>query len=448
MGINRDQIRNIVLVTLVVLSFILSYYIWTAGRNMAEEETATGTVRSNISYTTHNVSETFRPTSIALHGQTSRGTVLAGKTYPLLDLLEERFSVQDLEQINSTQIISNESYYYILQDGEWLEFIYDEGIPLGLVSQKFDNLPQELATQFFDRITINLNNRQTVYFYSMEQEVLFEASTIDEIELELEQFSDSEAINYSSAIPVFLENKSIYLPSSPTTIPYKSYVIDQLPNATYISNFFLDTSLVDVRTTEDVTRYIDLTKEVSINQNTYTLQYLRQNLDAGQLTPTNRFLRSFEQIERFENWSETLILADYDENTHMISFRREVDGIPVFSKQDYESVSEVNLVESGLTHMKLPIRFINTPISIPTQEDELTSKELISGTEVMQLINTTLTAEERTHIDDIKIGYTWQESEEDSQVVNFEPNWYVLNNGSWSLLDNFLELHRGQAYGL
>lgn len=448
MGISKDRIRNVFLFTLVILSFILSYRLWTAGRNIGEEETATGTTRSSISYMSHNTSETFRPASIALHGQTAPETVLVGKTYPLMNLLDERFSLPNLDQVNDTQVISNENYYYMLQSGQWLEFIFDEGIPLGLLSPKFDSLSQDLANRFFDRIAINLNERDTVYFYSMDSNVLYDVTTLDETELDLDVFANSENINYISTIPVFLENKFIYLPTSRVTIPYKSYITDQLPNSIYISNFFPDTSLVDVRTTEDVTRYIDLMKEVSINQNTYTLEYLRQILDVGQLSPTNRFLRSFEQIERFENWSDTLILSSYDEDSHMVSFRREVDGIPVFSKQDYESVSEVKLVESGVTHLKIPIRFISTPISIPTQEDETTSKELISGTEVMQLINSTLTDETRATIENIKIGYTWQESEEDSQVVNFEPDWYILHNRTWSLLDNFLELHRGAAYGL
>jgi regulatory protein YycH of two-component signal transduction system YycFG len=448
MGISQDKLRNAFLGLMVILSFILSYYLWTVGRNIGEEEAVSGTTFSNISLTTHTVSETFRPSSIALHGTSEPGSIRIGPTYPLIDRFEERSEMQNLNEIEETVIVSNANYFYTLQNGEWIEFIYDEPIPLGVLSPKFDALSQELANQFIDRIVIDSDNRDIIYFYNMETETIYNVSTLNSNEIELDAFFDTETIDYHPAQPVFLENSIIYLPNAPVNVPYRSYVIDQLSDPVYVSNFFPDTSQVEVRTTGNITRYIDLTKEVSINRNTHTLMFLRQIADSGQLSPTSRFLRSFEQIERFENWSDTLALSSYNEETGVVSFRREVDGIPVFDKQEHETISEVNLVESGVTHLKIPTRFISTPISIPGNEDESLTEELISGTEVIQLINSTVTTEEFDTIENIKIGYTWHESDEDNQVVNFQPDWYVLQNGNWQTLEDFLELHRGEAYGL
>ena len=107
---------------------------------------------------------------------------------------------------------------------------------------------------------------------------------------------------------------------------------------------------------------------MTINQQNHTLVFLRQIERSGDLRPAERFIKSFEQVNRFENWTGSFSITDYDVKNEIVSFRREIDGLPVFGPSDNETVSEVGLVESGVTHLKLPLRYINTPI---TMEEKL-----------------------------------------------------------------------------
>src|SRR5699024_10013773 len=139
----------------------------------------------------------------------------------------------------------------------------------------------------------------------------------------------------------------------------------------YIESFFPDTSLVDRRSNSEVTRYIDLTKEVTFDKKANTLSYLRKISETSELETTTRFTRSFEQVNHFENWSDTFKFSDYDREEQIVYFQREIDGYPVFSSGGNETISEVGVVDSGVTHLKLPLRFIVTPITIqgaPTDE--------------------------------------------------------------------------------
>src|SRR5699024_1188871 len=251
-------------------------------------------------------------------------------------------------------------------------------------------------------------------------------------------------LNYKAAELQHIGNNLIYLTKESMEVPYRSYVIDSVPNSKYTTNFYPDPSLVDTRTTETTTRYIDLTREVTINQQDHTLVYLRQIEDSGDLQPTERFIKSFEQVNRFENWTGSFALTDYDVKNEVISFRRGIDGLPIFSTSDNETVSEVGLVESGVTHLKLPLRFINTPITMDGSPDE----ELLSGIEVINQLSEQLPAERYEKIENLTVGYTWEESEEASQVIYFIPNWYILFDGVWTEFEALLELHGEVAYGL
>lgn len=66
------------------------------------------------------------------------------------------------------------------------------------------------------------------------------------------------------------------------------------------------------------------------------------------MTPEERYRRSFQQINQFENWSDSLIFSSFNERTNVLTFRREINGVPVFSKNEYESVSDISVVEDEL----------------------------------------------------------------------------------------------------
>src|SRR5699024_4379042 len=167
-------------------------------------------------------------------------------------------------------------------------------------------------------------NRGTVYFYHTETNAFYSASVSEDESINIDPFLNTENLIYKPAEIRIFNEKLIYLSQETIEIPYRSYVIDRLPNSLYTSNFYPDPSLVDVRSSESTTRYIDLTREVTINSRNHTLVFLRQIEESGELRPTDRFIRSFEQVNRFENWTGTYALTNYSPEDGIVSFRREI----------------------------------------------------------------------------------------------------------------------------
>lgn len=444
MGVNKDRIYTIVLVFLVILSFILSYNLWTAGSEISDDQNiGSQSSRIDISTVNHSISDVYRPTIITLHGLDDEHRILMASTFPVRNLLNNRFTLENLEKIEREEQITTHEYVEIIQSGQWVEFSFIEELPLGIYGQKFNELPQGIASEFFDRILINTDNLSSIYFYHTDSDMMYTASVKDDESLNIEPFLNTENLRYRPAQIEVLENDFIYLSQEVVEIPYRSYVLDRLQNSLYTSNFFPDTSLVDVRSSGSITRYIDLTKEVSINQRTNTLVYLRQITDPGEMNSTERYRRSFEQVERFENWAGTFALSNYNREENIISFRREIEGLPVYSPASQESVSEIGLVENGVTHLKLPLRFSTTPITI----EDSPIKELQPGVEIMEDLRRVMTFEDLGKIENLMIGFTWEESVEASQVIYFIPDWYVLYDGSWIKFESLLGQYREAAYG-
>lgn len=444
MGLGKDKVRNTTLTLLVFLSFLLSFNLWTAGRKIGEEENSSNQpVRSNIAMIEHSESEAFRPATVALHGVDPENSLMIAETFPLRNLLENWFYSEDLIRVEDSSYINSEEYQEMMESNQWIEFIFREELPLGIFEQKFDDLTKEYENEYFNRILINVEDRNDVYFYNTETSSFYTVAALEDELINIDPFLNMENLNYKAAELQHIGNNLIYLTKESMEVPYRSYVIDSVPNSKYTTNFYPDPSLVDTRTTETTTRYIDLTREVTINQQDHTLVYLRQIEDSGDLQPTERFIKSFEQVNRFENWTGSFALTDYDVKNEVVSFRREIDGLPVFSPSDNETVSEVGLVESGVTHLKLPLRYINTPITM----EENASEELLPGIEVSDRLLKELSPEKHDKIEDLTVGYTWKESEEADQVIYFIPDWYVLYDGVWIEFESLLEIQGEVAYG-
>lgn len=440
----RRRVRNVLLALLVLSSILLSFFLWTAGKSIREEERNQNQENSTrVSVIAHSMEEVYRPKLVALHGIQGNEPLMIASSHKLIEVFEDIMKKSNLTKIEKIETMEKEKYLEKIQRGSWIEFVYPENLPFGLISSKFSDLSEEDSPLFFDRILFDQIDSSKIYFYHMNSESFYTVKRKNERKIGMTQLLDRENINYIAAQAVFLNQTMKYLPVSSVDIPYQSYIANQFSKRSYINIFFQDTSLVDVRSANNYSRYIDLTKEVTIDENSHVLTYLSQIYTSGEMKPEDRYVKSFQQLNQFENWSDGLIFSSYNAEKNRLSYRREIDGVSVFSENEDESISEISLVEDGITHMKLPLRFINTPIDIKNSPE----KTLVSGLEIVEELRKNLTEEDFQLIQDFRIGYSWLESEEDNQVINFEPNWYVFYKDKWYIYSSLLELNKETVYG-
>ncbi|MDZ7835965.1 MAG: two-component system activity regulator YycH [Alkalibacterium sp.] len=150
---------------------------------------------------------------------------------------------------------------------------------------------------------------------------------------------------------------------------------------------------------------------------------------------SERLQSSYQQLTQIENWTEQVHCGNYTFLKRIKSCFSVISrGTLLFSvPSSLNQMIEVAVVESGLTDLQVPLRVVQTPLTLTGER----AKALPGGAAVIsQLEDTELGLD---YIEDIRMGLTWTQSEEDDRVVHFEPDWYVESQGSWVELTRYIQ---------
>jgi len=437
----KNRVQSIILAVLILLSFFLSYNLWSAGEGQPTTENGETSNQAPASLTDRSMFEVYAPHKIAVHGD----NLMLTKQTEILAPLDTVFENAVFNEVENVVSVDRDTYFQTmnLNSDNWFEMVYSDLIPIGLMEDRFDDLPSDLVNTGINRIAINLNRPNQIVMYDSINQMLYEIN-VDSIDLtELTDYLNNSDPQFIEGYAQNINNNIVYLPSDRTEVDYRNYVVERLPNSLYVGQFFPDTSNVDVRVDENETRYIDIMREVRVNSNNHVLTYTRQLSDLNEMNTSTRFNESYTHLNNLENWTDAVHYDRYNSGNKTMIYRRYLDGIPIFSENSFEVTSEVRVLENGLSHLRLPLRVIQTPISL----DGPSTKELRSGVEVVEIIES-LEDETILNIDDLAVGLGWNESEESSQVIHFEPNWYVRQGENWQSLQSFVEERGGTLNGL
>ena len=434
-----SKIKHILLTGLIGLSLFLSFQIWTTGVQLREASSGGGNPVP-ASLVDRSLVEVFSPKKIIWH-RTALNRKLDVNTYFTNEWFEEYLPETTFGEVQSPQRLSFQAYQDYLREEEWVEFVFDAPVPFGLFENGFDDLPTDYENRTFTHVLMNKENPEVAGFYDSHNEFIYQIDGTEYTEGMLNEllYSSDNVLTDVEAFEV--NERFIYLPVDDQNVEYRDYLVERLPNNLFVYQFFPDTSEIDARRTNSTTRFIDLTTEVRINETANTLTYLRQRSDMGQMTFSERLQSSYQQLTQIENWTEQVHYQDYVPETHKVVFQRYIQGYPVYSSQQSESMIEVTVVESGLTNLQVPLRVVQTPLTLTGER----AKALPGGSAVIsQLEDTELGLD---YIEDIRMGLTWTQSEEDDRVVHFEPDWYVESQGNWVELTRYIQAQEESLNG-
>src|SRR5690625_702044 len=431
---NWKTIRVVTLSGLILLSLFLSWRIWTAGESDGVNQTPVRTATPTVTFE-RSKAHVFGPVQIIVHeNQGKRGST----NLKMLSYIEEEFQGWQVTYMEEPVQISNDAYQDVMSRRPGVELIFEGRIPFGLYEDVFTQLPGEYSERTFNRAFIPLDNPMKIYFYDSITHLFYDMNTEGITEEDVAVFAYNEEADYSSVEAVKVKDKHIYLPTGTIDVPYRDYLIERLPNSLFVNSFFQETSEVDVRRDENVTRYLDYISELRINEDHHLLTYRKQPSTEQPTSLVNRLNSGFDQLFQYEKWTEEIHYHEFNPETRTITFRRYLGGLPVFGYFDYGDV-QIRTRENELTYLRMPLEVVQTPIASVNEDQTIT---LESGPQVIaQIVANGLNLED---IENIRIGLNWERSEESSQVVRFNPNWYVLENGQWLEIDRYITRQGGE----
>lgn len=430
-------VRIFLLLLLVMVSVSFSINLWTAG-DLATEESSSQNTTQPTSLVDREIEEVYAPYQFLRHGPTDSFLVHPSHVENLYQLLIDNFSAYEVSAIQS---LSRDDYLRRLQsaNGTAFEFVFNDLLPLGLFEEIIEEMPPNLTDESLNRMAVIQGRDLEVLFYDSINENVFELN-IETLDTNpLKSYLENDEIDESKVLINQVKENYIYLPTNPKNLQYRDFVVERLSHSFYVNTFFPETSGVDVRSDDSHTRYIDLTTELRVSDEYNTVTYTRQRQNQYGMSVVDQFVESYNYVVQLENWKEAVRFKDYQPEENLVTYQRFIEGFPVFSLDQLESTVEVSVVENGLRHMQIPMRIIQTPITIEdrSQVDLLPAEEVVN--EIRQSPNLRM-----KEIDDIQIGLSWIESDESAQVVHFNPDWFVSYEGEWHRLEVLMAEERGE----
>lgn len=456
---------TVVLVILVAISFLFSYFILydintfesIIGNESTptEEEIATETIQSTANY--------YSPTRLSFQDVVSTDEYiirLGQQSYFIRDeatintlrsLIESRpITVDDVSYMEESQILNN------LLDIDHLQLELPTRIPLGAYTRVLsieDDTPTDVL---IDRIIIPLSSQEErgVYLIDSATERVIEAelsSNLRKDELRnavtLENSDLVEVIRYQGV------DKPIYLPVNDVSLQSQLFTMDVLPENLYVSDLFDNTGFntTEVANSDDdeVFRYQNYINTLDVNRTTQQFELTISRADPSDpRTTVEKFRNAFSIVQQFEYWEGDIRL--FYEESNFITFRRYYEALPILTNStmpDYgaNTIQMRGDLSGDIFRYRQPMLTFYTHIDTASQEIELINHEGIL--EVLQERGYTVNA-----FEDIFMGYEWQEDMEMFRKAELIPTWFFQLNGEYYTLeeiqsDEFVDIWNTQVLG-
>lgn len=425
-----SRIKHVILALLILLSIYLSYKIWVPISDQDDGYLSQGDNPSPSSLVERDTNEVYSPNQFIYHQEDESWSY---DPSVFNDSFSRTIESMSLDTLDEGEDLSLDDYQdQVAASQQSLELVFPAPLPFGLFGTSFENIPTDLADQEFDRVLIDLESPQEIDFYNSQAESLYQ---VDLVSLDLSEAEDllaDEGNRLFSVYPEKIQNKYAYLPNTEVTLQNHYHVVERLPNSLYSTHFFPDPSGVELRVSNNISRYIDLQTELRINNASDVLTYFRQISDLNEMSTSERFIASRSELNTLENWPNEIKYGGVNNQFKQVVYRRYYDGWPIFSEGDLNTLTEVGVLEEGLSQLRLPLLIIQTPLSI----DEDAEVNLASGEEVIADLTSVVDLD---LVQDLTIGYTWDDSREEEQVVRLTPEWFVKSQDKWTSLDDFMD---------
>lgn len=440
-----ENIKNLILTILVVISGVLTWSIWTY---QPHYDTIQSELVHEVSISDQkDISVLIKPMKVLYHQTENHyGTVKEEKIDKWLTEIQDWnfYDIEDGKALNAQDLMQ------LLQGRNTVEIVYPNVIPFDLYKNVLHFDGKSNPSFDFDRIIIQFPNEEykdsAVYFIHDEERKIYESHVNSDIAV-LETQLLAEIGDYEPYIAHKInETKTIFLPEAELKMTSYKYLPDFIELDKFKYALFGDPSSVK----KDKLPYSDefkndtslMTADHIYNKILYVNADREPDLSVEKefLTSSKDLLkRSIDFVNEHGGWTDNYHYFSLDQFEQKVIFRLFLEGYPVFNEDEMAEIKQYWGKEEIFKYTR-PYFSLNIPLPSESQEVVLPNGE----TALNMLLADDAFEPEMLH--DMVIGYKMSKDSQHDKVLTFEPSWYYNYAGSWVRLST--DDIGGLSYGL
>ncbi|MBC2134124.1 two-component system activity regulator YycH [Listeria innocua] len=425
----KTGFRSFLLTVLVVLSIVLSYFIW-KGQPDYEAINVKEVEKTTIDKTM-TTSQVFKPYKLAVNANEINYQSLDSDLLNELMAQGKAFSFSEVVLANKK---SNEEYEKLIHKNGTIEIIFPNNIPFSIFAQNFQVEGEGLESAFFNRIVFDINNTDTglhsVYFANDDQENIYQSSLqnkdIDKIE-KIVKKNESKLVQNDKVIS---NKRNLFLSSEKTKLNRKKYITDSLEINLFTSALFQDSGTVK----SEGNTYTDGSSVIEMDTENKVLEYVNPSQERTNPEDLNNVKRagliqdSFNFVNDHAGWTGdgAYYFTGYTAESATTNFSLFIDNLQVYNEDGMADISVTEGLEAVYKYMR---PFFRLDTDVPGEKKEVTMESSYSVYNAL-VENPNVKAEE---IEDIVPGYHMKRSESSgmNRIVTLEPTWLYKYHDKW-----------------
>jgi regulatory protein YycH of two-component signal transduction system YycFG len=446
-GTMYETVKTIVLTSLVLVSIILTFGLWTYHPKYDVLQNDEYIQHVSVSNTQVDTAMIVQPSQILIHKDNAYYGI--DKDEERNEILKEikKWTIDDFEDISST--IPTGKFLSFLYDKQRLELVYPDSIPIDVYRSILQIKDKGIKDVYFDRIVIPLANKNKlhVYFISTEKRKVYKALASDVVLSEVNKLT-AETDRHPRYFPyVVSETKQIYLPEKEVVMDRLQYYTDELDPDKFKEALFSDPSFVKKDLITFGEEYTDGSRLMDVDFLQRMLLYVNpaarvENKDGNEQNE-NLIQKSIDFVNEHGGWTDMYHFAKWNEEERKVIFRLTVNGRPVFNEYGMSEIVQT-WGDSDLVKYQRPL------FRLEIADRVNVSRTLLSGHEVIEKLEKTK-GFRKGLAKDITVGYELVKDPEREKVIILEPAWFYLYGQTWKkvpLDDQDSEKRGGNVNGL
>lgn len=278
----------------------------------------------------------------------------------------------------------------------------------------------------FNRLDYAIGDKKLYLINEDENEVY--AVTLEKALTGVPTILDQQQKAFYPVEQVLLHNETHYLTTKSQTVATLRYIMERQSNSKLLNALFPAAEEIHDYSDTQMSRYFSGGHSLLVNNNDFQSEY-REEFEDTSRTPD--VVAAYKYLQRIQPENEMWLFSHYDEGQATCTFRRYINGLPVFGDH-YVSRIDLSKPRDNTIQMQFSALSIQTPVT-----DLAVPMHLPAGKAVLAALNEQ--GYSNDEIEDLTLGYYWQSSEKSNRLIDLKPRWMVRLKGTYYALSKLID---------